>query len=354
MSKIKILDCTLRDGGYINDWNFSFNNIKSMIKKLNNAKIDIIEVGFLEDSYVNPYNKNRSFFNTIEQIEQIIPEKKLCEQYVAMMRLGNLTIESIKPYDGKSIDGIRITFNISDAGNIREACEAIKAKGYKLYIQPVSTTTYNLSKLEDLINEANEICPYGFYIVDTMGILMPHDLGDLFKFVDDRLNKDIVRGFHSHNNLQMSYSNAQFLAGLESKNDIIIDASIDGMGRGAGNLHTELITEYLNNTHEYLYNTEYLLEIMDEFMVSARKEYTWGYSVPYYLAAIKNCHPSYAKFLIDKKTLSISAISKILNMINEKNNKLFNNDLISSIYLNFQKHNYDDMEDKRTLKDAVK
>ena len=315
MAKAKVLDCTLRDGGYVNDWMFGEKNIRSIIRKLNDAQIDIIEVGFLEDVPVYPYNSDRAFYNSVDQIERLLPNEKKCEQFVAMARYGNLNAEALKPYNGKSIDGLRITFHINEANEVLEFCQIIKDKGYKVYVQPVGTTIYTDEEMLELIKKVNAFRPYAFYAVDTLGVMHQFDIHRLFYLIDHNLDPSIVRGFHSHNNLQMSFSNAQALAGMTLKNDVIIDASVHGMGRGAGNLHTELITENLNHRHGVKYDLDYLLEIIDDYMVFAKQEYSWGYMIPYYLAATKDCHPDYASYLIDKKTLQISAISFILDMI---------------------------------------
>ncbi|MCK9479564.1 MAG: aldolase catalytic domain-containing protein [Firmicutes bacterium] len=354
MSNIRILDCTLRDGGYINDWRFGLKNIKNIISKLNDAYIDFIEVGFLEDKPEYEYNAEKAFFNTVDQIESLIPAQKKCRLYVAMSRYGRLDTQKLKYHNAKSIDGIRVTFHIDEVDEALEFCKRIDEKGYLVFIQPVGTTMYTDEELLRLIKKVNGFKPYAFYVVDTLGVMQYYDIQRLFLLVDNNLDSCILRGFHSHNNLQMSFSNAQALSDIKLKNKIIIDSSVDGMGRGAGNLNTELITEYLNTNKGGNYRIEYLLEIIDEYIRNAKNEHNWGYSIPYYLAAVKNCHPSYATYLTGRQTLPISAISRVLDMIPKNQSELFDKELINSLYFEFQKHHIDDSDQLLNLSNKLR
>lgn len=348
MSVIQILDCTLRDGGYINDWNFGYHKIKSIINRLTKAGVDIIECGFLEDG---EYSIEQSLFNNVEQIEDMLPLERNNSQYVAMTRYGHLDVNNLKPYDGNSINGIRVTFHEDEAEEAIEFCKLLQNKGYKVYVQPVGTTSYTDSFLLKILEIVNSIRPYAFYIVDTLGLMKKNDLLRLFYLIDNNLGKDIKIGFHSHNNLQLSFSNAQELAELHTRRSIILDSSVYGMGRGAGNLNTELITQHLNllkNTH---YSTEYILEIIDETIEPLREKYTWGYSAPYYLAAINNCHPNYATYLMNRKTLPVKSIASILNLISQEQRELYNQEYIFSLYQLFQQQQIDDRD---ALNDLLK
>ena len=137
------------------------------------------------------------------------------------------------------------------------------------------------------------------------------DILRIFYLIDNNLFKDIKIGFHSHNNLQLSFSNAQELITLNSKREIIIDTSIFGMGRGAGNLCTELMLQYINENIENKYYMLPILETIDEFIMPIFKTHSWGYSVPYYIAAINDCHPSYATYLTNMQTLFVKDINNI-------------------------------------------
>lgn len=335
---IKVLDCTLRDGGYINDWRFGHTVIRSIINKLTQAHVDIIECGFLEDG---EYDRECSMFTDVDQIAALLPKERGTTEYVAMTRYGFLDIDRLKSYDGNSINGIRITFHEDEVAGALAFCKQVQEKGYQVYVQPVGTTSYSDQYLLQLIEEVNALQPYAFYIVDTLGLMKKSDLLRMFYLVDNNLNKNIVLGFHSHNNLQLSFSNSQELVDLNSKRQITLDSSVFGMGRGAGNLNTELITQYLNDAKDSQYGIVSVLEIIDDTISKIAEQHSWGYAVPYYLAAINNCHPNYASYLMERNTLTVKSIGEILERIVPAQRELYNKEYIQEQYTQYQKQQID-------------
>lgn len=299
MNKISVLDCTLRDGGYVNDFNFSKQTIQTMITKLGKAHIDIIECGFLRDV---DYQEDRSVYSRIEQITPFITPKRKHSMYVAMIVTGTIQPSKIVPRTKDTIDGIRITFHKKEMDEAFTLGYALMDKGYEVFMQPVGTTTYTDAEILALVEKINEMKPFAFYLVDTLGKLYAKQLLKLFYLVDDNLDEEIAIGYHSHNNLQLAFSNAQELILSSGKRDLLIDASILGMGRGAGNLCTEILTQYINENLEYRYHTELLIELVDEYISPISYIHPWGYSAGYFLAATNNCHPNYVGFL-DRKSV---------------------------------------------------
>lgn len=352
MNNIKVLDCTLRDGGYINNWEFGSENIKKIIYKLNDANIDIVECGFLTNK-IN-YNVKCSKFDTVERMAEFLPEERQNVDMVCMINYGEYNLKDIPDYDGSSIHGIRVAFHKEDLKGALEYCEGIVKKGYKLFIQPMLTVSYTDSEFIKLIEIANDIKPYAFYIVDSFGIMKRKDLIHLYYLVDHNLSEDICIGYHSHNNIQMSYSNAQALVDLKTKRELIIDSSIFGMGRGAGNLNTELFIEYLNDINNGKYKTKPLLQIIDQVLNNIYLSTPWGYSLPYYISAKYNCHPNYASYLTDKNTLTVEDISNILSVIDENKKNNFDKAYVEDLYFNFQDHKINDSISKKKLEKIFK
>lgn len=350
MNKIMILDCTLRDGGYINEWNFGEETIKKVIHKLTESKIDIIECGFLDETGVD---NNKSIFNSVERMREFIEPKEHHTMYVGMIAQPYIPIELISECDGNSIDGIRLTFHEDEIDEALVYGKQLIDKGYKVFIQPVGTTSYSDARLLDLIHRVNQLNPYAFYLVDTLGIMYKNDLLRMFHLLDHNLHDSISIGFHSHNNLQLSFSNAQELLTLPTKRNIIIDSSVFGMGRGAGNLCTELITQYINENIETRYETIPLLEIIDEHLNRISSEAKWGYTIPYYLAAINKCHPNYAYHLINKHTLSVKSISAILSIIPRIKRDIYDKELLEDLYINYQSNLIDDFHTFEELREMV-
>ena len=203
MSDIKVLDCTLRDGGYINSWNFGNNAIHGIIKNLEEAKIDIIECGFIRNA---TESNDSTVFASMQQVERVIRPKKDGVQYAVMIDQHNYNPELISEYSGAGADIIRLTFRKKEWEQAKITVKELMEKGYKVCIQPVGTTSYSDEKLIKMIKDVNELNPFAFYLVDTLGIMYQHDMRRFFYLIDNNLAKNICLGFHSHNNLQMSFA----------------------------------------------------------------------------------------------------------------------------------------------------
>ena len=326
MSEIKILDCTLRDGGYINNWKFGIENIKSIINNLVLSGCDYIECVIFKDCH---YDSNRTLFSNFNQLKKIIPINSKA-QFVILINYGDVSIEKIN-FENKDII-IKLTFKKFQVKEALEYSEKLVKKGYKLFINPMDTISYTENELLNLIKKVNKINPIGFSIVDTTGTISRKDTLSLYNLIENNLNSNIALCFHSHNNLQLSFSNAQVLMEEKTTRTIIIDSSVFGMGRGAGNLCTELLVKYINDNHNGNYELLPILKIIDEQIAKIFAESPWGYSVPYFIAASLHCHPNYAKYLIDKQTLSVELITQILTKIPNDKRRNYDVNIIEDLY----------------------
>lgn len=350
MGDIKILDCTLRDGGYINDWLFGNKNIKSIISNLEDARINIIECGFIRKGH---HNIDSSVFSTMDQVKNMIHPKNKNSLYAVMIEHHNHVEEMIPINDGTGADIIRITFRRKEWQEAKKSVRSLIEKGYKVCVQPVGTVSYDDESLLHLIKDVNELEPYAFYLVDTLGVMYRHEMRRFFYLIDNNLSKDIHLGFHSHNNLQMSFSNAQEMIRMARQRDIIIDSSCYGMGRGVGNLATELIADYINNNIKQRYVLSPILNIVDTYLMPIYAIQRWGYDLPYFLSATAKCHPNYAAYLMKKETLRIQTIEKILSLIPIEKRSEFDNDFIEKLYLDIQRYEVNDKRAYEKLKQIL-
>ena len=311
VSRIKILDCTLRDGGYLNNWLFGEKTIFSILSNLNQCKIDYIECGFLKNCN---NDSNKTFFSTIEELKNFTQKD---QSYTLMVNFGEYDIKNFSFCKDKNIK-IRIAFKKHNQKEALEYISELKKLDWDIFVNPMSTNTYSQKELLELTKELNKINPLGVTIVDTLGNMYEKDVINIFKFFDSTLNKGISLGFHSHNSLQLSFSNTKALLKMNIDRTLIIDSCLYGMGRGAGNLCTELITKYLNDNFDYKYEILPLLKSIDSDLKPIYNKSPWGYSTPYYIAALYGCHPNYASYLVQQEVTDES-IDKILSQIpNEK------------------------------------
>lgn len=333
MENIRVLDCTLRDGGYCNEWRFGYNNIKKIISGLVKSNIDIIECGFITNC--DRYDSDVTKFTKLEQISEVIPNKHEGKMFVAMMNYGDYDSNVLPANNGTSIDGIRVAFHKKNVKEALDVCEKIKDKGYLVFIQAMVTLSYSDVEFLAMINRVNRLEPYAFYIVDSFGEMKGQDLTRLFYLVEHNLKKNIRIGFHSHNNMQLAYSNAQTLVDMHSTHELIIDSSVYGMGRGAGNLNTELLVEYLNDNAHGRYNLRPLLNIIDEVLNEFYQRNYWGYSLPNYISAVYHTHPNYAGYLDDKKTLTIENMVAIFDMMDNEKRVSYDKAYIEELYFKY-------------------
>lgn len=349
-NKVYVLDCTLRDGGYINNWNFGNQTIKNIVDSLVKAKIDIIECGFIRNVY---YSKDSSVFNSMDQLRKIITPKSKDVLYAVMIEHHNNVYKLIPEYDKCGIDIIRVTFRRNEWQEARESIRKLINKGYKVCVQPVGTTNYDAESLLKLLKDVNELKPYAFYLVDTLGVMYRHDMRTFFYLIDNNLSINIKLGFHSHNNLQMSFANAQEMIRLANRRDVIIDSSCYGMGRGVGNLATELFCDYVNNNIQQRYLITPILNIVDKYLMPIYAEQRWGYDLPYFLSASAKCHPNYAAYLIRRETLDIENIEKILSLIPIDARKEYSERLIERLYTDYQSSEIEDEKAVDELKEKI-
>lgn len=352
MKKIHLLDCTLRDGGFVNQWKFGEDCITNIFERLELAGIDIIEVGYLRD-YVS-FHLDETQFPDTTSIGKILPPKiSKKSRVVAIIDYGDCALENIAPCDETVLDGIRVTFKQKELKEALAFCKSIKEKGYFVSLQPVSFMDYNPQNVLDLVAAANELMPFAVCIVDTYGFMNKHDLLRYFSLMDAALAPEIMLGYHSHNNFQLAYSNAVELMEQFTQRDMIVDCSVMGMGKGAGNAATELMALYVNNYMKGDYDVNQILEIADTYIEKEKKKNNWGYSLKYYIAASNYCHHKYVSYLLDKKSLSIKSINEILSSIDPDKKTKYDEAHITRLYRDYQEKCIDDNNAYLRLKEAI-
>lgn len=358
MKNIRVLDCTLRDGGRVIEGDCAFLNeeIRDISKRLANAKIDIIEVGFLRDWHNVKYTGNSTMFTDVDQIKTFISNKTSNVLYVAFVDFGMFDFDSLKPYDGESIDGIRFGFTkknyLENYKQIVKEAKEIKEKGYKLFIQGVNSLNYTDKEMLEFVELVNEIHPYSFGIVDTYGAMYVEDVERIFRLVDNNLDTDICIDFHSHNNYQLSFALAQEVIKLcNGRREVIVDCTLNGMGKEAGNLNTELIVDFLCRKMHYNYDFDEILDVIDDYIYQYKVNKNWGYSVPAMLAGIYKSHPNNIIYLTQKMRLKTKDIKNMVSMIEPQKRQQYDYDNIESLYVEYIADKVNDLSEINKLKE---
>ena len=344
MGSIKVLDVTLRDGGIVVDFNFGQAYMDQILSGLNESGAEIIELGYLDQKKGSEHDRTQ--FSSAEAIRKSFIKKKPGVMYVAMFDYGKYDPENLEQCQPDGIDGIRVAFHKKDWKRALAAARTVANKGYRVFLQPMVVMRYSDAELLELITAVNEKMSdaSGFYIVDSFGEMRLNELHRIARFVDRHLISDMSVGFHSHNNLQLSYSNAVDFLQFLSERDLIFDSAILGMGKGAGNMNTELFMEHLNLYYGKSYKIAPLLEVIDKVLNTIRAESYWGYSIEYYLSSINHCSPSYAGHFYKKHMLPVSRVAELLSLIPEDKKLSFDKEFAEALYLSYNasRHHDDD------------
>lgn len=352
MNNLKVLDVTLRDGGCVNDFNFGQTYMEKILEAQEESGVDIIELGYIDEKKGSE-NGRTQFIDEKAISRSILKSKKPNIEYVVMIDFGKYNIDKLGEHNERGIDGIRLAFHKKNRFDIVELGKKIIDKGYDFYVQPMITLRYTDSELLELVELVNKDLPKasGFYIVDSFGEMRPNDMNRMLNLVDHNLIPEMSLGFHSHNNLQMSYSNSIAMLQFPTNRNIIIDSSIMGMGKGAGNLNTELLLEHLNLYYGKSYRIAPLLEVMDKVINQLHSEFYWGYAPEYYLSSANHCTPSYASYFYNKQMLPIDHVGELLSLIPEEKKISFDMSYAEELYRQYnEKKTIDDTKVVSELK----
>lgn len=345
---LKLLDCTLRDGGYVNDWKWGYHNARAIIRFLTKAKVDFVEVGFLRD--VDGYDPDITVCNTIEELNRLLPAKTNGTLYSAMAMRSNYDINKLSPYCGSGIEMIRITAHDYDIEDGMDFARKVKEKGYKLSINPINIMGYTDERILWIIDQVNQIQPYQFSIVDTFGSMKRRDLDRIVSLVDNNLDKNIRIALHLHENMALSCCLAQNFIDKHLNRPVAVDGSLMGMGRIPGNLPIELIADYCNDYVDKSYDIDYLMDAIQEYIAPIKGQPEWGYTPAYFLSARFNLHRNYAEHYLGKGDLTNRDINHILAGFDREKASAFDAEYADEKYFEYKNSIIDDSSDFEKLK----
>lgn len=310
---IMITDCTIRDGGYLLHKNSSPEFVKGVIQGLTDAGIDFIETGFLQ----NIVNGETIVYHNSEDIIKYLPNKNGRTEYLGFCDNSRYCLDNLDDYTGRSFKWFRISFAQHEIDDALDFCIGATKKGYFVQFNPMDTLSYTDEARERLVEKVNRIKPASLSIVDTFGAMDMIDLVHIFKQFDTLLDKKIKIGLHSHDNLGLSCALAERMIELseETGRDIIVDGSLYGMGRGAGNAKTELLADYLNKRCGAKYDLQILLETIDRYIKPLLKDSPWGYDLPMYVCGTKHSHVDNVYHLKNKYKCKINELYDVVERL---------------------------------------
>ena len=330
-----LLDCTLRDGGYVNDWEFGKDNIAYIFERQVSSGVEIIEVGFLDDR--RSFDPNRTIMPDTNAVNAIFGGLARGQAMtVAMIDYGTCSVEHLQPCSECWLDGIRVIFKKEIMQDAIAFCKQVKALGYHVFVQAVSITSYSDEELSQLIELVNDCHPYAMSMVDTYGLCDAAMIEHIVSLIDRNLLPDIMLGYHAHNNFQLGYANVVSMLNNGLSRGVLVDGTLYGMGKSAGNAPIELIAMHMNSQLGKQYDILQMQEAISTSILDIYHKKPWGYTLFFYIAAANKCHPDYVSYLMNMRTLSISAVNEILEMIPEGKKLSKDMKMIEQLYLEYQ------------------
>jgi 4-hydroxy 2-oxovalerate aldolase len=283
--EIKVLDCTIRDGGLMNNWQFSDEFVKAVYNACVESGIDYMEIGY--KSSENAFSRNEVGcwkFCDEKDLRRIVGENKTSLKLTAMADIGRIEPDDIAPASESLLDMIRVAAYVNQMDKAIWLAEHCMDKGYETTINLMAVSNVMERDIEEALTDVAKSRVPVFYLVDSFGSMYCEQIELLVKKYQQYL-PDKTIGVHMHNNMQLAFSNT--VTGI-IHNCNMLDATFMGMGRGAGNCPLEILLSFLKNPK---FKLRPILKVIQEYMVDMQKEIDWGYHIPYMITGAMNQHP---------------------------------------------------------------
>lgn len=298
---IKVFDCTLRDGGLVNNFFFSDEFVRDLYKMNIRAGVDYMEFGYKADKEMFDVDKFGKWkFCNDDDIRAIVGDNDSGLKISVMADVGRTDFKNdITDKANSPVDMIRVATYIHTIPTALEMVEYCHKKGYETTINIMAVSKSNDSDLNDALEIIGRSCVDTIYLVDSYGSLYPEQMRRLAeKYLEyaDKYDKKI--GIHAHNNQQLAFANTieTLTMGVS-----YLDCTVSGMGRGAGNCSTELLLGFLKNPKYHI--TPVLKFIENQIDRLKSDGVVWGYDIPYLLTGRMNQHPRDAiQFIADNRS----------------------------------------------------
>ena len=286
--EIKVIDVTIRDGGLMNDHRFSDDVVRAVYNACVAAGIDYMELGYKSDKKSFSPEKFGSWkFCTEEDVRRIVGDNKTDLKLCVMADAERCDYhEDIAPKKDSVIDMVRVATYIHQIPTALDMIKDAHDKGYETAVNLMAASTVAATDLEGAMELICNSEVDVVYLVDSFGSFYSeqvHHLLDLYKKYTARRGKTL--GMHAHNNQQLAYANT-IEAAIKGAN--LLDSSMAGLGRGAGNCQTELLLGFLHNPK---YQLRPVLQCIQEYIEPMRAELGWGFDIPYMITGMLNQHP---------------------------------------------------------------
>ncbi len=286
---IQVVDATLRDGGLVNSFYFTDEFVKNLYRTNIKAGVDYMEFGYKASKELfNPKDFGKWKFCDEESIRSIVGDNNSNLKISVMADVGRTDLEhDIIDKKDSVIDLVRVATYINTIPAAIDMAEYCKAKGYETSINIMAISTANDRDIKHALELIGKSSIDMIYIVDSYGSMYPEQIreySEVYTEIGEKYNKKI--GIHAHNNQQMAFANTIEATAMGVS---MLDATMSGMGRGAGNCAMEALLGFLKNPK---YKLDPVLKFVQNDMLKLKADgLVWGYDIPYLLTGMLNLHP---------------------------------------------------------------
>jgi 4-hydroxy 2-oxovalerate aldolase len=285
---IKILDCSIRDGGLINKWQFSDEFVRSTYIGLSQSGTDYMEIGYkASKSQFDPKEFGKWRFCDDDDIRRVIDGVESDMKLSCMVDIGRVEEKDLSARKDSPFTMIRVACYIKEVTKAIDLCNMIMDKGYETTVNIMAVSTNQEREIDEALSDLSKTAVPAVYVVDSYGAMYGEDVSFLVKKYLDALPGKLI-GIHTHNNRQLAFSNT--IQAIIDKASLL-DASVFGIGRGPGNCCLELLLSFLQNPK---YNLRPVLQLIQEHYLPLQSKIEWGYIIPYMITGILNEHPRVA------------------------------------------------------------
>lgn len=290
--KIKVLDCTIRDGGLINNHDFDIRFVREVYKALSAAGVDYMEIGYKNSKKLFSESEyGRWKFCDDDDIHQVIEGIESKTKISVMVDVDRVDIDDIKPASESPVTMVRVASYVKDIDKAIFLINHFADKGYETTVNIMAISRALDNELTECLHQLEEECKARVvYIVDSFGALYQETTEFLIKKTKSIVKSKEV-GMHAHNNQQLAFCNT-IEAIIHNAN--YVDATVYGIGRAAGNCPLELIMGFLKNPK---FNIRPILDLISKEFIPLREKIEWGYIIPYAITGMLDEHPKMAMAL---------------------------------------------------------
>ena len=281
--RIKVLDCTIRDGGICNQWQFDRAFVKRVFDALSDGGVDYMEIGYRSTPGLFSRETDGPWrFCDEDDLRRIVSPSRM--KLTTMVDVGRIRAEDIPRCDDTAIDVVRIATYAHQLDEALQLLDHCLRQGYETFVNVMAISTLSPDEVDAFLGRLATSGVHNVVLVDSFGALYPYHVRYLVRKYMNELGERIKLGVHFHNNQQQAFANS--ITAIDEGVDIV-DATIHGMGRGAGNCPIELLLFYLDNPR---YDVRPILDMVEEFAY-LRDTVRWGYHLPYAITGYYNLHP---------------------------------------------------------------